>query len=480
MELEEDHLSCLPKIILHCILSKLPEKERTRTSVLSKAWLDTWYTFPILYFHSNQIIGMSPPPMEDSVRKRKILEFGDYVKRRMLMFRDQSLAIKKFRLNLNGFVVRYMSKDVDNWLKLACECGVEVIQYSQQILEGQEQYHVLPISVIEAKSLTKLVLQGNIKIDPVFMNYSIKFFSLRELSLTRVLFGDEHAINQLISFCPLIEYITLDLCEVLSSGGGTRYMEYVSISGLQNLKSVDVSAIQDVSIDASSLENFCYNTKNYGAPSKIDFDRCRNLKELYLWSVESTSTNKWFLELFPKFPFLESLKLNNCKMPKKIDISSVRLKRLEFMHSSNLKELNIDSPNLISFGYSGWGASEPTISFLKNSSQLEARIHIAVEYKDLCNLREFVQNIKPNNVLPSLSVAIAESYVDALGLVVSSPPPNIKKLVMQGSGIWGYERHLFLFLVNILLSSCCPETVSFRFDLFKFSKTFIEVCHCLF
>jgi len=197
---------------------------------------------------------------------------------------------------------------------------------------------------------------------------------------------------------------------VLSSGGGTKeLMKSVSISGLQKLKSVDVSGIKYVSIDASSLENLCYSSNH--ARSKIDFDRCRNLKELYLWSVASTSTNKWFLELFPKFPFLESLKLNSCDMPEKIDISSVRLKRLEFWHSSNLKEVNIDSPNPLSFGYSGYGASEPTISFLKNSSQLEVYIRIAVDCKDLCNLREFVQNIKPNNVLTSLSVAIMESYV---------------------------------------------------------------------
>jgi hypothetical protein len=211
MELDEDRLSSLPKIILHHILSKLPKKDGARTSVLSKVWLDTWYTFPILSFSCNQIIGISRQPMEDSVRKRKILEFSDYVKRRMLMFRDQSLAIKEFNLNLNGFVLRYMSKDVDIWLKLACECGVEVIEYYQ---EGQEKYHVLPISVTEAKSLTKLVLEGNIKIDPIFMNYSIKFFSLRVLSLRRVLLGDERAINHLNSFCPLIEYITMDSCKV--------------------------------------------------------------------------------------------------------------------------------------------------------------------------------------------------------------------------------------------------------------------------
>jgi len=234
------------------------------------------------------------------------------------------------------------------------------------------------------------------------------------LSLRNVLLGDEHAINHLISFCPLIEYITLKFCLVLSSGGGTKeLMKSVSISGLQKLKSVDVSGIKYVSIDASSLENLCYSPDDpfYGVTSKIDFDRCRNLKELYLKYVASTcSIYKWFLELFPKFPFLESLKLDSCDMPEKIDISSVPLKKLKFLDCFNLKEVNIDSPNLLSFGYIGDGASEPTISFLKNSSQLEVYIHIVVDCKDLCKLREFVQNIKPNNVLTSLSVAIKESY----------------------------------------------------------------------
>jgi len=93
--------------------------------------------------------------------------------------------------------------------------------------------------------------------------------------------------------------------------------------------------------------------------------------------------DKWFLELFSKFPFLESLKLNNCEVPEKIDISSVRLKMLELWSCSNLKEVNIDSQNLLSFGYNGIGAPEPTISFFNNSSQLEVNSHIEVDYDDL-------------------------------------------------------------------------------------------------
>jgi hypothetical protein len=44
--------------------------------------------------------------------------------------------------------------------------------------------------------------------------------------------------------------------------------------------------------------------------------------------------------------------------------------------------------------------------FLRNSTQLEVNIRIVFDYEDLCNLREFVQNIQPNNVLTSLSVSI--------------------------------------------------------------------------
>ncbi|MCH79434.1 F-box/LRR-repeat protein, partial [Trifolium medium] len=65
MEQEEDKLSNLPKIILHNILSRLPEDDANRTSVLSKAWLETWYTFPILYFSDSDFITESIQPKED-------------------------------------------------------------------------------------------------------------------------------------------------------------------------------------------------------------------------------------------------------------------------------------------------------------------------------------------------------------------------------------------------------------------------------
>jgi hypothetical protein len=413
MEHDEDRLSNLPKVILHNIMSRLPEKDAARTSVLSKSWLETWYTFPVLSFSDTQISGLFQPSdigrllfpelMDDFVRK--IENFIDYLKRRLLRFYDNGLAIKKFKLVVNNVeLCSYMSKDVDLWLKLATESGVEEIDLylpdrPNQDEEGCGECYVLPKGAIEVKSLTKLELIGGIRVDTAFMNHSIKFFSLRVLSLWDVLSKDEHVIEHIISCCPLIEHITLKFVD----------MKSLSMHGLLKLKTLDVEGIQEVYIDAPYLEKFCFCPDDFFSPYKIDFDRCQNLKYLSLES--GIIPNKWFLELFPKFPFLESLKLDYCTMDERINISSVQLKMLELSHCSKLKEVNIDAPNLLLCVYRGGGISDPIISYQRSSSQLKVDMTFFIDYHHLGNLREFVQNIKPQNVLSSLSVYIRKPFV---------------------------------------------------------------------
>ncbi|KEH18290.1 putative F-box/FBD/LRR-repeat protein At1g78760 isoform X2 [Medicago truncatula] len=477
---EEDQLSTLPKIILHNILSRLPEKDAARTSVLSKSWLDTWYTFPILSFSDGIFIGTFPQPREGFLRKRK--NFIDYMKRTLLRFYDNELAIKQFKLMLNNFELRSMSADVDLWLNLASECGVEVLELC--LPQSRGECYVLPKGIIEGKSFVKLELMGGIRVDQSFMNNSIKCFSLRVLSLWEVLCEYEHAIENLISRCPLIEHITLKCCSVLSPSVTTNHlfesdtpgiMKSLSMRGLSKLKTVDVQGIQEVYIDAPCLENFCYCPGDFDAPFKIDFERCKNLKKLNLLSLMSIIiTDKWFLELFPKFPFLESLKLDNCTMSEKINISSVQLKVLELFDCSNLKEVNIDAPNLLLCVYCGVGSSEPIISFLRSSSQLKVNIDIPIHYRHLCNLREFVQNIKPQNVLTSLSLLIVQPTVDVLHPAVfqeSPPPPSINHLHLQSVP---KTETLFSSIVNILLSSCRPAFISLNPHPYFCSKAFIQ------
>ncbi|XP_020227503.1 putative FBD-associated F-box protein At5g53635 isoform X1 [Cajanus cajan] len=484
--MEHDLISNLPKTILHDILSRLPEKDAARTSVLSKVWAETWFTFPILSFSDTKIIGTFPQPQGDFLRKRR--NFVDHVKRTLLRFCDQDLAIKEFKLIINCFDLQYMSRDVDCWMKLASESGVGVLELClpdgpEQDEEGQDRCYILPTGIIEAKSLYKLVLMGGIRVDQAFLNHSVKFFSLRVLSLWLVLLGDEQAIEHLISCCPLIEHITLKCCSVLHQGGAgglvgsqTSRMHSIRMLGLPKLKEVDIQGIQEVIIDAPSLEYFCFCPGgDLNAPFKMDIDKCRNLRGLHLWSLKSTTiTDKWFLDLFPKFPFLESLKFVNCTMSETINISSAKLKLLELSNCSNLKEVNIDAPNLVSCGYCGDGASKPVISFLKSSSQLEVNVLIHIDFMDLGNLREFIQNFKPQNVLASLSLFIHQPIVDELNLdvlQVLSTPPSIKHLDLRAVP---KNKTLYLPLVNSLLSSCCPATISLSLHSFFCSRAFIE------
>jgi hypothetical protein len=89
-------------------------------------------------------------------------------------------------------------------------------------------------------------------------------------------------------------------------------------------------------------------------------------------------------------------------MPERIDISSAQLKVFELLYCSNLKDVNIDAPNLLSCRYDGTVVSKPIINFLRSFSQLEVNI----KDMDLRDLREILQNIKPLNVLKSLSLLI--------------------------------------------------------------------------
>ncbi|GAU27392.1 hypothetical protein TSUD_356270 [Trifolium subterraneum] len=341
IERGEDRISNLPKIILHEILSRLPDP--ATTSVLSKAWLEIWYTFPNLSFSDTKITRTFRQPVEDLPRKSK--DFIEYVKSTLLRFSDQRLAIKELKLWLDCFDLSSMSMDVDICLKLASENGVQVLELnngSNKLQNDQGECYVLPEKVTENQTLTKLSLLGQIRVDPAFVNHSIKFFSLRELCLLNVHFEDEQSIKHLISCCPLIEIITL----IFDDG-----MESLTMHGLQKLKTVHTDGIKELYIDeAPSLENLNYCCDYLRTPFKIDSIRCQNLKELFLY-LDRTSviTNKWFLELFQKFRFLERLKLFDCETSETINISSGQLKFLKLTLCSNLKEANIDAPNLSSF-----------------------------------------------------------------------------------------------------------------------------------
>ncbi|KAL4355767.1 hypothetical protein HN51_027113 [Arachis hypogaea] len=479
-----DRFSALPKIILHDILVRLPDKDAAKTSVLSKAWNDTWFSFPNLSVCSEDFFSEDDVPTGNRQRFRKLDILINYVTKRLLRLRDQRLAIKKFKLDLQNLDdLTHVSHHVDQWIQMVCESGVQVLEL--YLNDDCVRWYELPLCVIEAKSLIELELLGGIKIDQELLKHSMKFSSVKMLFLSRVLFTDESAIEYLISHCPLTERFIMGVCYIYNHlrtehppADRIEKVESLSLQGLQKLKEVDVEGIQEVHIDSPNLEELCYQAWDLNAPFKLNFDSCTNLRCLQLCNLKDTAiADKWFFELFSKFPFIESLKLFDCSMSERINISSPRLKILQLMFCSKLKEVNVDAPNLLLFDYRG--DDKPVISFMRSSNQLEVNISTYVDFRHFYSLREFTQNM-PQVILASLSLSIGHSFPDddpympAL-LVSSTTPPSIKHLVLSEYSPPDSEALYSQLLMNYLLSSCFPKTISFKYHgRFSFIEFFYE------
>ncbi|MED6141392.1 hypothetical protein PIB30_102953, partial [Stylosanthes scabra] len=492
MDEKIDRISALPETILNSILSRLPKKDAIKTSVLSKTWREILSTFPILCICDREFIGRFSKRMAD----QQIKAFLDHGKERLLKFSDQSLEIKEFKLKLSltCFDLQRMYPDVDSWLKLASGCGLQTLKLSLPTLKKGDQYlccYVLHPYVIEARSLKKLVLTGRIKFDQEFLNPSIKFSSLRVLSLCRVLFDNEGAIVDFISHCPSIEHVTLKWCYVYnSSSAGDKpisYLKSLSMQGLQKLKGVDIQGVQKVHIDAPNVEKIYYAADSY-EPSKINFDNCGNLRALTLMNIkiDLVFSDMWFLNLFSKFPFLESLELVECFMFERINISSAQLKTLVLSNCSTMEKIEIDTPNLVSFRYYFAGDELPSITFLQCSSQLEVNVQLNVIHPCLYRLGEFVEQFKPQEFLTSLSLSIRscgprdENFYyyqfriyggDPYKVSPTFPLPIIKHLVIRSVQ---EDKSKYSLLVNRLFHSWWPETISLSLNPSHCSKEFIE------
>ncbi|XP_057732432.1 putative F-box/LRR-repeat protein At5g41840 isoform X2 [Arachis stenosperma] len=176
-----DQISGLPEAIRHDILARLPDRDSARTSVLSKAWRETWSTFPILSICSDEHFKSEDVTVDNY--HSKIDKVIDYVGRRLLRLRDLGLPIKEFKLIMDYVDHKCMAHHVDLWMKMAIESGGEVL-HLQLRLPGRyvgrhspDRFYDLPLSVIESKSLTKLVLMDRIRVNQAFLTHSVKLYS---------------------------------------------------------------------------------------------------------------------------------------------------------------------------------------------------------------------------------------------------------------------------------------------------------------
>ncbi|MED6156176.1 hypothetical protein PIB30_012191 [Stylosanthes scabra] len=252
-----DRLSALPKPILHAILARLPDKDAAKTIALSKTWRDTWFSFP------NLSVCIHPLRKDNRFRKMDILI-------------DYRLCECLTTILIGG------------WIQMASESGIEVLELHLPACGAEiltSLHYNLPFCVTEAKSLTKLVLGLGIRVDQEFLSHSMKFSSLKRLSLCYVRLAHEGILQNLISHCPLIEYLLVKNCYVpndLSTEDPLviriDMVKSLFLNGLQKLKEVHVQGIQEVHIDSPNLENLSYCPMGVDAPFKLNFDSCTKLR----------------------------------------------------------------------------------------------------------------------------------------------------------------------------------------------------------
>ncbi|RYQ87585.1 hypothetical protein Ahy_B09g095109 isoform H [Arachis hypogaea] len=482
---EMDKISDLPKIILHDILSRLPYEDAARTSVLSKAWHETWSSFPILVFDGSRCVHLHWKDRKDPLKiqdnRRKANSFLKSVDRTLVRFHHHGFAIKEFNLNMMFFHPRFMPHLVDRWMKIVGESSsIQVLKLELELAgcffgckfdsHAVDNYYSLPPDVLKAKSLTELVLLGRIRADKLIVNHRIRFPMLRTLSLVNVYLGHEQALEDLISGCPMIEELILEHCVGL---------EIVKVHDLPKLKSAKFSGFRDIHVDVPSLEYLHLGNDELEFPCDISIDKCRNLKVFLLGAVSSVFvSNQWLLELFDKFPFLERLELSGCITSESLMISSSRLKVLSFDACVELKEARIDAPNLESCRYSGQSSHMPAAM-----SFVDFDVVFTIEFRimDLKRLRAFLQNIAPRNVMVSLDLGIMKGssilFNEDVLQNVEVPLPRIKQLRLS---VTEETEELCVLLINDLFWSFRPAIISLNLKVCSriFLKLLLEKLRC--
>ncbi|KAH9713199.1 F-box/LRR-repeat protein 25 [Citrus sinensis] len=333
-----DGISNSPEPIQHHILSFLSFKHVVKTSVLSKTWAQVWRRFPFLVFDStffNQI----PWRLE-------LWKAFNYIEETLHSRQKEKARIKMFALDLKP--IRPSFKKFEPFID-------QCIYFA---LEGD-----FPQVFLCSKSLNVLVLTSSKLESP----RSVWLPSLRELHLSEVN-ADDQVIKNLVAGCPLIEVLCIRTC------GGFKSLELIGHSNkLNEIRVFDNKELKWVPF----------------VPCEINVASCKNLKSLKI-SRASSITDEWLCSHISNCPLLESLTIDSCPRFTSVKISSLHLKQFCIMDCESLAEVQIETPNLRIFKYSG-----SIISFISDA--------LTLSEADLCVISDDMDTqwyVKYNLIVP--------------------------------------------------------------------------------
>lgn len=423
-----DRISALPEAILQHIMSFLPVDQLVRTSVLSKAWLRAWITFPVL-----EIDEITPP---NPKQREKMLKARSYWEKVVRIRHKYMVAISKLTLKTSR-------READAAFKLTIRCILYVIKNNVKELELEHSLPVgvwydLPQIVLCSKSVNVLKLKGY-KLGS--LRSDVELSSLRKLSLSDVYAADQ-VVNNLVAQCPLIEDLEFVRC--------------------QGFNSLEIKALNARSISIASLAASC----------KIDITSCQNLKCLIL--SEGPFTDGWLCCQVSRLLLLEQLCIWCCDNIGSIKILGPCLKILTIFRCKKLVEVMLDTPNLNIFRYTG-----DIVSFSSGALTLsEADLHFSSNKIDSEWYEKYIELIarfhKFSKVLNLQSFDCQNVHTPReLRLILPQPLSGVKHLNFRVH--LSNRNFLVAKVVDFLLwisphteTACLDYPENKRFD-FKFS-----------
>ncbi|XP_042520151.1 putative F-box/FBD/LRR-repeat protein At3g59240 isoform X2 [Macadamia integrifolia] len=366
----EDWISKLPEDIVHHIMALLETKDATRMSILSKKWRSLWHSFPIWDFDETSLIWDLQEGSE--LRRERFSNFVDESLRHRLhifglqkirlrlrpvvvnseikhLFIDESLqhrlprvfGLQNMRLLLRPMIVNSKIKDsfiscMDKWISLAIERKVKELDLQFMDDDGIFQiackaYYNLPQAVFASESIHALRL-GGCKLRP---SGEMGLSSLKRLCLHYV-FVDDLVIQHLLSSCPIIEFMSLKLCQGLVN---------LEVSGHRALKTLIVESraqLSKIAIDAPNLETLTLQRKGE-LSIEIVTTGIINL------SIIGVSISEDRLHgIISNQPLLETLNLVSCNGIQRLKVYNRQLKTITLYSCDRLVKADFDR-KMVSF-----------------------------------------------------------------------------------------------------------------------------------
>lgn len=210
-----DRISNLPDELLVRILSFVPTtKVAVSTSILSKRWEYLWMWLPKLDY------GRKDCPVSECERLRSFLD------KKLPLHR--SPVIESFRLELSNSIIK--PENINTWVATALSRSLSELDISSHdVIDPPKFPNILPSNLFTCKSLAILKLAGEILLD---VPPGVSLPSLKTLKLQRLRYFNEETLQRLLSNCPVLEDLVVDLHEFDEESVGKMT---VAVPSLQSL-----------------------------------------------------------------------------------------------------------------------------------------------------------------------------------------------------------------------------------------------------